>query len=121
VKSDQVFVLIGRELPTAFFKAFRPAHGGPEGSRWYLFVVAMISFFSMLYFGKAGVARDLFHGAGSLARAILAYLTGPFSREVTGKLSWSPEPLFLVLFSQLLPGVDRIAGIPGQRGRGPGG
>jgi NosR/NirI family nitrous oxide reductase transcriptional regulator len=89
IKTDEVFVLIGRELPTAFFKRSGLRLAGEKDRSWYVFVVAMISFFSMLYFGKAGVARDLFQGAHSPMGAILAYLTGPFSNAVTGKLNWS--------------------------------
>lgn len=89
LKTDQVFVLIGRELPTAFFKRSGIKLAGQKDKAWYVFLAAMLSFFSMLYFGKAGVARDLFHGAHSPLDFITAYLTAPFSAAVAGKMNWS--------------------------------
>lgn len=89
LKADQVFVLIGRELPTAFFKRSGIRIAGQKDKAWYVFLAAMLSFFSMLYFGKAGVARDLFHGAHSPLDLITAYLAGPFSDAVAGKMNWS--------------------------------
>lgn len=89
LKADQVFVLIGRELPTAFFKRSGIKIAGQKDKAWYVFLAAMLSFFSMLYFGKAGVARDLFHGAHSPLDFISAYLAAPFSAAVTGKMNWS--------------------------------
>ncbi|MDB5104146.1 MAG: Thioredoxin reductase [Fibrobacteres bacterium] len=88
-KADEIFVLIGRELPTAFFKRSGLKIAGQKDRAWYVYLAAMLSFFSMLYFGKAGVARDLFQGAHSPSDFLAAYLTGPFSDAVTGKLSWS--------------------------------
>ena len=89
VKGDQVFVLIGRELPVKFFKRSGLRMEGQRDRAWYVFLVAMLSFFSMLYFGKVGVARDLFQGAHSPLEHIQAYLTAPFSDAITGKLNWS--------------------------------
>jgi NosR/NirI family transcriptional regulator, nitrous oxide reductase regulator len=89
VKARQVFVLIGREPPTAFFKRSGLKIAGQRDRAWYVFLAAMLSFFSMLYFGKAGVARDLFQDAHSPAAFLSAYLTGPFSEAVTGTLNWS--------------------------------
>ncbi|MDQ3002565.1 MAG: NAD(P)-binding domain-containing protein [Fibrobacterota bacterium] len=89
VKSDQVFVLIGRELPLKFFKRSGLRMEGQRDRAWYVFLVAMLSFFSMLYFGKAGVARDLFLGAVTPLNHIQAYLTAPFSDAFTGNLNWS--------------------------------
>ncbi len=89
LKTDEVFVLIGRELPTAFFKRSGLRLAGQKDRSWYVFLVAMLSFFSMLYFGKAGAARDLFQGAHSLPGFLTAYLTGPFKAAVTGSLAWS--------------------------------
>ncbi|MEO6098584.1 MAG: NAD(P)-binding domain-containing protein, partial [Fibrobacteria bacterium] len=79
LKADRVFVLIGRELPTAFFKRSGLKIAGQKDRAWYVFLAAMLSFFSMLYFGKAGVARDLFHDAHTPLAFLSAYLTGPFS------------------------------------------
>ncbi len=85
VKSEVVFSLIGRELPLAFFKRSKIKIEGEKDRSWYLFFVTMISFFSMLYFGKAGVARNVFENVHGFSGFLRAYLTGPFSV----KLNWS--------------------------------
>jgi NosR/NirI family nitrous oxide reductase transcriptional regulator len=85
VKSDNVFALIGRELPLAFFKRSGIRMEGEKDKSWYLFLVTMLSFFSMLYFGKAGVARNLFQGTDGFMGRIAAYFTKPLSY----KLSWA--------------------------------
>ena len=41
-------------------------------------MVASISFFSMLYFGKVGNAFDLFAGADTIGAKIILYLSAPF-------------------------------------------
>lgn len=89
VASGQVFVLIGRDPPLAFLKRSGMRMAGQRDRAWYVFLTAMLSFFSMLYFGKAGAARDVFRGAESLPGLISAYLSAPFSPAVTGKLEWS--------------------------------
>ena len=89
VKADQVFALIGRELPVKFLRRSGIRMAGEKDRAWYVFLVAMLSFFSMLYFGKAGAARDVFHDTHSFPERILAYLSAPFNHAVTGKLSWS--------------------------------
>lgn len=85
VKSQQVFSLIGRELPLAFFKRSGIKMEGEKDRSYFLFFFAMISFFSMLYFGKAGVARDLFKDAHGFKDLLLAYLTKPLSL----RLNWA--------------------------------
>ena len=70
--NDIVFSMIGRELPLAFFKRSGIKIEGEWTASTYTFMVAMISFFSMLYFGKSGwsfPAKD--HG-------ILGFIGAPF-------------------------------------------
>ncbi len=78
VPADLVFVLIGRELPLAFFKRSGMRMQGDKDPSWYVYLTAMLSFFCMLYFGKAGFAVDLFAGTEGIADTIKAYLAGPF-------------------------------------------
>jgi NosR/NirI family transcriptional regulator, nitrous oxide reductase regulator len=85
VPARRVFVLIGRELPLAFFRRSGIRMAGQRDRAWYVFLVAMLSFFSMLYFGKAGLARDLFQGMDGVAGRAWAYLSGPFSLH----LNWA--------------------------------
>lgn len=91
VKSDLVFVLIGRELPLAFFRRSGIRMAGEKDRSWYVFLTAMISFFSMLYFGKAGLARDLFQGADGIGSAAAAYLAGPFQGDIWTRLPWAAK------------------------------
>ena len=88
VKADQVFALIGRELPVAFLKRSGIRMAGQRDFAWAVFLTAMLSFFSMLYFGKAGVARDVFKGAHSAGERVAAYLSVPFDPAITGSLKW---------------------------------
>ena len=83
----QVFVLIGRELPLAFFKRSGIRMAGQKDRSWYVFLAAMLSFFSMLYFGKAGLARDHFQGSSGVGDKVWAYLSAPF----TLRLPWATE------------------------------
>lgn len=91
--ADQVFVLIGRELPVAFLKrsGIRMAGGpaGGKGAAGFVFLAAMLAFFCMVYFGKAGAARDVFRGAHGLADNLRAYLTVPFRSDIARTLPWS--------------------------------
>lgn len=85
IPCTEVFSLIGRELPLAFFKRSGIKMEGEKDPSYKFFLVAMLSFFSMLYFGKSGVARNIFAESGGLKDSILAYFTKPFSQN----LSWS--------------------------------
>lgn len=91
VKADLVFVLIGREVPKAFFKRSGIRMAGERDLAWRVFLVALISFFCMLYFGKAGVARDVFRGVDGPLSALLAYLAGPFQGDIRPTLEWSAK------------------------------
>lgn len=67
VPNDQLFVLIGRELPVQFFKRSGIRMEGEKDRAYFVFYTAMVSFFSMLYFGKAGDSIDLMHhGLGAI-------------------------------------------------------
>jgi thioredoxin reductase/polyferredoxin len=89
VKADKVFVLIGRDLPLAFFRRSGIRMQGQRDLSWYVFLAALVSFFSMLYFGKAGVARDVFQGTEGFLSQAAAYLMGPFQADIWPTLKWS--------------------------------
>ena len=62
-------------------------------------MVASISFFSMLYFGKVGIAFDLFAGADTIGAKIIAYLSAPFQTTLNWSLSgykWYPSLNFIL-------------------------
>ena len=67
IPNDIVFTLIGRELPTKFFKRSGIRMEGEKGLMWWLFMAASISFFSMLYFGKTGISFNLFAGSDTIS------------------------------------------------------
>lgn len=87
IKNDYVFTLIGRELPLAFFKRSGIKMAGEKDLSWWVFLVAMVSFFTMLYYGKSGFGVNLFKDSTSVMDAIGAYLIGPFSV----KSSWAVD------------------------------
>lgn len=89
VRNDLVFAFIGKEVPLAFFKRSGIRMAGEKDRSWPVLLWTMISFFSMLYFGKAGVARDVFQGAEGPLANTLAYLAGPFQGDVWPRLNWS--------------------------------
>jgi len=99
IHNDAVFTLIGRELPTKFFKRSGIRMEGENGLSWWWFMVASISFFSMLYFGKVGIAFDLFAGADTIGAKIIAYLSAPFQTTLNWTLSgykWYPSLNFIL-------------------------
>jgi NosR/NirI family nitrous oxide reductase transcriptional regulator len=75
--NDVVYALIGSEIPVAFFKRSRIRMEGERDAAWWVFLTAMVSFFTMLYFGKSGVAIDLFSSASGAVSHIAAYLSAP--------------------------------------------
>ena len=99
IPNDVVFTLIGRELPTKFFKRSGIRMEGEKGLSWWWFMIASISFFSMLYFGKVGIAFDLFAGADTIGAKIIAYLSAPFQTTLNWSLSgykWYPSLNFIL-------------------------
>ena len=99
IHNDAVFTLIGRELPTKFFKRSGIRMEGEKGLSWWWFMIASISFFSMLYFGKVGIAFDLFAGADTIGAKIIAYLSAPFQTTLNWSLSgykWYPSLNFIL-------------------------
>jgi len=99
IPNDVVFTLIGRELPTQFFKRSGIRMEGEKGFLWWWFMVASISFFSMLYFGKVGIAFDLFAGSDTTWAKIIAYLSAPFQAPLNWSLSgykWYPSLNFIL-------------------------
>ena len=118
--NSAVYGLIGSEIPVAFFKRSGIKMEGERGGRWWLELVTLVSFFTMLYFGKAGRALDVFAGRTSPAGRLLAYLTAPFSSSLswalTGQdwygslnfvLGWLGSLVFIVSGLALLAGAWR--------------
>ena len=62
VENEVVFSMIGRELPVQFFKNSQIQMEGEKRFSWWVHLVSMLSFFTMLYFGKKGVGVDLWDG-----------------------------------------------------------
>lgn len=91
VRSDLVFTFLGRELPLAFFRRSGIRMAGEKDRAWHVFLVALISFFAMLYFGKAGVARDVFQGVDGVGSTVAAYLAGPFQGDIWPRLAWGAK------------------------------
>ncbi|GAX61793.1 thioredoxin reductase [Candidatus Scalindua japonica] len=87
IPNDVIFILIGRELPTQLFKRSGIRMEGEKGVSWWWFMVASISFFSMLYFGKGGTAFDLFVESNTVWAKIIAYLSAPFKAPLNWDLS----------------------------------
>ena len=87
IDNDAVFTLIGRELPTPFFNRSNIRMEGEKGALWWCFLVASISFFSLIYFGKSGIAFNAFSGADTVLQKIVAYITAPFHAPLNWTLS----------------------------------
>ena len=77
LQNDLVYALIGSEIPVAFFKRSRIRMEGGRDAAWWVFLTTMVSFFTMLYFGKSGVAIDIFRSASGVLSHISAYLSAP--------------------------------------------
>lgn len=78
IKSDAVFTLIGRELPTAFFARSGIRLEGERSPGYWIYVTVMLSFFTMLYFGKKGFAYDLLLPGAGLLPTLKTYLLAPY-------------------------------------------
>jgi len=85
--NDHVFTMIGREIPIAFFKRSHIKMEGERSVTWWIQLVTMLLFFSMLYFGKAGHAFDLINENNSTIQNITNYLTAPSH----GLLNWGAD------------------------------
>jgi thioredoxin reductase/polyferredoxin len=79
IPNDAVFGLIGTEIPVEFFKRSGIKMEGERNAAWWTYLIAMVSFFSMLYFGKSGFATDVFVGKEGLVEKILIYIAAPFT------------------------------------------
>jgi NosR/NirI family nitrous oxide reductase transcriptional regulator len=77
INNDTVFTMIGTEIPIQFFKRSNIKIENEKNGSWWIQLITMITFFSMLYFGKSGTAYDLIH-KDSIAESIASYLLAPF-------------------------------------------
>ena len=87
IDNDAVFTLIGRELPTPFFNRSNIRMEGEKSALWWCFLITSISFFSLLYFGKSGIAFNAFSGYDTVLQKIAAYITAPFHAPLNWTLS----------------------------------
>ncbi len=90
LKNDLVFTMIGRELPLAFFKRSGIRMQGEADTRKWVGMVALMSFFCMLYFGKKGTFIDI-HSTLQTGSFLLDYLNAP---RLVGFPLGDPETLF---------------------------
>ena len=95
IENDQVFVMAGRELPLQFFRRSGILMEGEKSLSWYAFLICMISFFSMLYFGKSGFALDIFKQAEGFSSKVTAFLTAPFHAGLSFS-SWYASVNFIL-------------------------
>ena len=113
--NDAVYALIGTEIPIRFFKRSKLKMEGQRDTQWWLGLVVLLSFFTMLYFGKAGRAFNIFAGKPNPFTWIWAYLTAPFQVGLSWEaakhawydsanfvLGWLGSLVFLVSGSALL-------------------
>jgi polyferredoxin len=99
ISASQVFGLIGRELPLAFLKRSGVRMQGDKDIAYWIFLTAMVSFFTMLYHGKSGFARDVFSVAQGWMSFITGYLAAPFHAGLNfslTKATWYSSLNFLL-------------------------
>ncbi|NQU40491.1 MAG: NAD(P)-binding domain-containing protein [Lentisphaerae bacterium] len=107
--NNAVYTLIGTEMPVAFFKRSRIRMEGQRDAAWWGGLLTLLSFFTMLYFGKSGRAVNIFEGAHNPVAWLGAYLTAPWRVErdwslahhawygsLNFLLGWGGSLLFLV-------------------------
>ncbi|MCM8536527.1 MAG: NAD(P)-binding domain-containing protein [Lentisphaeraceae bacterium] len=76
IDNDTVYTMIGRELPTSFLRRSGILMEGEKSLSWYVFLTAMISFFTMLYFGKKGAGLE----AENMSEAIQNFISLPLQK-----------------------------------------
>ena len=79
VACESVFLLLGSDPPTAFLRRCGIAMAGESKRHQKVHLTAMLSFFTMLYFGKKGAAFDLWQGAEGLGAHLVHYVQGPWA------------------------------------------
>ena len=97
IANDAVFALIGRQMPTDFFRRSNIRMEGEKGRSYWVFLTAMLSFFTMLYFGKKGNAYDILTGAGGFWGSVKAYLLAPYAIAQRGGRLGGEEGFFEVI------------------------
>jgi len=85
IPNDAVFALIGTEIPIQFFRRSKIKMEGEKNAAYWINVIAMVSFFTMLYYGKSGFAINAFADKTGVLQMLSGYLTAPF----TASYSWS--------------------------------
>ena len=98
IDNDQVFVMIGKELPVQFFRRSGIKLEGEKSLSWYSFLLTMISFFTMLYFGKSGAAVDILQNAEGMPAKINTFISAPFKADLS-KMGWYSSFNFILGWS----------------------
>ncbi len=86
-KNDAIYSLIGTEIPIAFFKRSAIKMEGERDRHWWLGLAALLSFFTMLYFGKSGQAINVFEGQEGIFSWVKGFLTAPAAPALTWTLT----------------------------------
>jgi thioredoxin reductase/ferredoxin len=86
IRNDVVYTLIGTEIPIRFFRRSGIRMEKEKNARWWVNLVAMVSFFTMLYFGKSGSAVEIFHEHQNAGARLFSYLTAPMQMQASWKL-----------------------------------
>lgn len=79
IPNAAVYVLIGTEIPIQFFKRSNIRMQGERTAQWWTNLITMVSFFTMLYFGKSGLAFSILDKQEGFLANVLAYLKAPFT------------------------------------------
>lgn len=77
IDNDIIFTMIGREIPISFFKRSKIEIEGEKNITWWIQLITMLLFFSMLYFGKAGNAFRVISAENSITTNVLNFLQAP--------------------------------------------
>lgn len=91
IDNDLVYTMLGTEIPITFFKRSKIKMEGEKNISWWIQLITMLLFFSMLYFGKAGNAFQLISKDNSFTDNVVNLIKGPFGIALTwsqGSYRW---------------------------------
>lgn len=83
--NDLVYTMLGTEIPIQFFKRSKIKMEGEKSISWWVQLITMILFFSMLYFGKAGNAFAVISSENDFISNVKDFLFAPSNVS----LDWS--------------------------------
>ena len=114
--NDLIFTLIGNELPTDFLARSGIRLEGHRDWSFWVFLTAMVSFFTMLYFGKKGNAYQLISPDSGTWDLITSYLTAPYG--IASKYQMTGGGFFsdlLAIFKAPFVGGGKAYGLKGHK------